>query len=524
MAMELARRGIPYRIIDVSRSATDKSKAIGIQARTLELFDNVGITAELTAAGKKAIAANVYHDDSKLLRLTFAELESPYPYILMLPQNETEAILIDHIERLGGTVEREVKLKTFVEDSEGVTATLEHADGTTESVRTPWLIGCDGAHSTVRHLLNQPFLGEEFEEGFQLADVKILWLLKDDEIYIFVHGGWLLAAFPLPDGRHRLIADVPPELAPVGENPTLEDWQRLLDERLPVRATLSDPHWTANYRIHRRLVTKLKVGRAFLVGDSAHIHSPAGAQGMNTGIQDAFNLAWKLAAVVKGTAKESLLDSYHDERYPVEKSVLAATDLPLHVLGLTNPIAQAARDRFMPLLAGLEVVQQKVRGVISELAVQYSGSAIVEENALGGGPKAGERAPMGAYQDSDGSQHQLFDLLGGPAHKLLIFEPIKPESNQTELNSAITSAAMQYFGDQIKIIIFPSAQEKNKDSEAAGHHDSHGTLHERYAARRGAVYLIRPDGYIGFRCPLATASEHLQPYLDRIFLPVNDES
>jgi len=184
---------------------------------------------------------------------------------------------------------------------------------------------------------------------------------------------------------------------------------------------------------------------------------------------------------------------------------------------LTNPVAQAARDRVMPILAGLEVVQQKVRGIISELAVQYSGSPIVEENPLGSGPRAGERAPNGIVQDTLGAEKQLFSLLAGIEHKLLIFEPLKPAPGQAELNSAASVEAKNRFAERVKIFRITTREATAAEGEDAAYCDAGGSLHERYGARRGAVYLIRPDGYVGFRCPADGAAEKLNAYLNRTY-------
>ena len=503
MATEFARRGVPCRVVDIARGATDKSKAVGIQARTLEVFENMGIADEFTARGVKVMAANFFHDDRRLAHITLSELDSPFPYVLMLPQNETERILQSHLESLGVEVEREVRMTGFTQDSDGVTAALLHQDGRTEEMRTPWIIGCDGAHSTVRHVLNLPFQGEEYAEGFTLADVRIDWPQRDDELHVFLHDTWLLAAFPLPEGRWRLIADLPPDQAPIDQSPSLAEWQTLMDERCPVKATLSDPLWTANYRIHRRLVSQFREGRAFLVGDAAHVHSPVGAQGMNTGIQDAFNLAWKLALVTQGVADVGLLDTYQAERYPVERGVLIATDLPLKAIGLHNPLAQAVRDRLLSVLAGLEIVQQRARAAVSELAVHYPDSAAVEEHTLHGGPQAGERAPDGPVQGEDGKETRLFEMLRGPEHKLLLFAGTEGAGSGDEDLSALASVVRERFGERVKV-----------------HHFSEEALRERYGARRGGVYLIRPDGYIGFRSPGAGAAERLRGYLNRAFRAV----
>ena len=480
MAAELARRGIRFRAVDIAREPTDLSKAIGIQARTLEILGNMGLAAQFTAAGNPATGVHMYAEGRQIVHLTFDGLDTPFPYLLLLAQSETERILFSHVEALGGVIERGVRMERFVQDADGVTATLHHPDGSDEEVRASWLIGCDGAHSTVRHGLGLPFEGEEYEEGFVLADVRVDWPQAENELYIFLHEGWLLALFPLGQGRYRMIADVPPEQAPLDQEPTLEACQALVDERVTIKARLSDPRWKANYRIHRRIVSKLREGRAFLVGDAAHIHSPAGAQGMNTGIQDGFNLAWKLALVVQGRAEASLLDSYHAERYPVEQGVLRGTDALLKIASLRPPLAQTVRNALAPLLTGLRPVRETMRENISEIAVGYSASPIVGEDTSSiqfrTGPGPGDRAPDVSLTRESGDMTTLFDLLRGPAHTLLLV-------GDDPLFAAFTEDTRTRFEGLI--------QTHRVDAGAE--------IRQRYAAHSPCLFLIRPDGYIGYR-------------------------
>jgi 2-polyprenyl-6-methoxyphenol hydroxylase-like FAD-dependent oxidoreductase len=522
MASELARRGIACRIIDIARGPTDKSKAIGIQARTLEVFENMGLAKEIISQGHPAQGVNIYENGERIVHLSFQELDSPFPYILLCPQSETERILLAHLESLGVSVEREVKLTGFTQDAEGVTAALSHPNGQEETLRVPWLIGCDGPHSTVRHTLGLPFTGIDYEDSFQLADVKVDWSLPDTELHIIVHEGWLLAVFPLPDGRCRLIVDVPPEQAPLDKTPTLAEIQARVDERSHVKAVLSDPLWTANYRIHRRMVSRLREGRAFLLGDAAHIHSPAGAQGMNTGIQDAFNLAWKLALTVEGRAGEALLATYQTERDPVEQGVLHGTDLLLKIVTTRNPIAQATRDTLAPLLSGLEVVQQRIRRTISELAVEYRPSLIVEEHSLGAGPSAGERAPDAAVVQPGQGQTRLYEIMQRKSWTLLLFGGSSSEENSSEENwrqlAEASRAAQEAAGDFLDTYFVTPSEGLPLEAAAptALLRDKDLSLHNAYGADKPCLYLIRPDGYIGFRASVHEA-DRLPVFLSRIF-------
>jgi len=518
MAIYLARRKVPFRLIDIARSATDKSKAMGIQARTLEMFDNLGIADEFVANGFKCLGARVMHEDKQLVHIRFDHLASPFPFILTIPQSETERILTNLLEKLGGSVEREVRLTDFSQDASGVVASIEQANGQREQVHTPWIIGCDGAHSTVRHTLNLPFQGSEYEEGFVLADVKIDWANPGDELVVYTRDGFLLAAFPLPEGRWRIIADVPPADAPVNEIPALQTLQDLIEQRCPIKAVLSDPGWMANYRIQRRIVPSLREGHAFLVGDAANIHSPAGAQGMNTGIQDALNLSWKLAMVYSGATGEQLLDSYQAERYPVEKAVLVGADLPITALSMKNELGQLVRDKIVRFLAGFDIIQHEIRGVVSEIGVKYLSSPIVEDRALSGGPRAGVRAPDAYYDVTSTGHSSVHKLLRGPEHKLLIFgQNTRFDDYAAELGS-VARLVRARLGGGTKVYHVSTGNrsigELHADTEID---DTGGHVTLIYGAREGAIYLIRPDGYIAFRSSLYGCEDNLRVFLDSAF-------
>lgn len=285
MASELARHGIRCRIIDKQPQASQLSRALVIHARTLEVFENIGIADQFVSAGLKAHRGSLYAGGKRIVHFSFDGLESRYNFALMLPQNQTEALLARHLEDLKLKVERSTELTGFAQGADGVTAALRLPDGSEEQCHTEYLIGCDGAHSVVRHALNLPFEGAEYEESFALADVVAEWAMPDDEICGFVSEKGVVVFFPITHGRYRLIANV--DTPGPSDEPTLAELQKIVDEQCHLGARLHDPNWTAYFKIHRRQADSYRVGRAFLAGDAAHIHSPAGGQGMNTGLQDA---------------------------------------------------------------------------------------------------------------------------------------------------------------------------------------------------------------------------------------------
>jgi 2-polyprenyl-6-methoxyphenol hydroxylase-like FAD-dependent oxidoreductase len=518
MGAELCRRGINCRVIDTERGTTDKSKAIGIQSRTMELFENMGLADEFIARGLQMKAVNIYDEGKRIIRLPFDELNNSYPFLLMIPQSATEEILLSNLIYHNGEVERQRRLISFTQDASGITAMVAHANGEMETITAKWLIGCDGAHSTVRHQLNIPFEGNEYEDGFQLADVSIDWQLTREEFHLIIHDGWLMAAFPLPGAgnRYRLLLDVPAANAPKDKVPALEELQAVVDKRSHVKAMLSDPKWTANYRIHRRIVSKLREGRVFLAGDAAHIHSPAAAQGMNTGIQDVFNLAWKLALVVNGNAPESLLESYHLERYPVEKGVLKRTDLLLKMVSLKNPLLMGVRDFVAPLLFGFHVVKKRLAEQISELAIEYKNSPVISTLRCQGHFGAGERLPDAIFsRKGTADSASIYSLLRNGKHLLLLLAGEKPDLSELRGLRQTADTVKAFANGQVDLCLISDGDEVEnfEGCELLGTEGHAGV----YSDSGACVYLVRPDGYIAFCADADQAAEAIIRYLPKIF-------
>lgn len=528
MASELARHGVSCRIIDKRPHATTTSNAIALHARTLEVFEQLGLIEELLAQGLKMHGASIYADSQRIMHVSFEELDTTYPFTLSLPQSETERILGAHLERLGIQVERNVELISLTQDEQAVTARLRHADGHEETATIPWLIGCDGAHSIVRHALNMPFSGSAYPEAFALADVKLDWPLADDEMHMFLGQDGLLAAFPMRGGRYRLIvettADAGTEKLP---DPTLEEIQAYLNTFAPAGSIASDPVWLAAFRTHLRQAAHTRQGRVFLAGDAAHIHSPAGGQGMNTGLQDAHNLAWKLALVHAGQAPASLLDTYEIERHPVAESVMRTTDLMIKGATLRSPIAQHIRNRLVPLLVQQDFIQHRLTAQLAELSINYRKSPIVAEHynnhfahaRFAGGPRAGDRAPDAApVRWADGSTTHLYELLRGTYFTLLLFADAENALASWQRLAALANSITSQYGNLITsyIITAGATMPDVVQTSAAPLLDPEMALRQAYAASPECLYLVRPDGYIGFRSyPADEASLH--GYLRQLF-------
>jgi 2-polyprenyl-6-methoxyphenol hydroxylase-like FAD-dependent oxidoreductase len=407
MAAELARYGVQVRIIDSAAARTDKSKALVVWSRTLELLDRMGCGEAFLAAGMKVTGGNFIAGGRRIVHVRLDSVPTPHPYGLMLPQSETERLMEAHLAMLGVRVERRVTLTGFAPAGDAVTATLQHADGGEETVATPWLIGCDGAHSAVRHGLGMEFEGDTLPSNWVLADLHLAGVRSPlNEMEMHLHEDGVLALFPIAPaaggGRYRVIADIG-EAGTVRHDPTLAEVQALLDRRGGGGIVASAPVWLAGFVINERKVAEYRAGRVFLVGDAAHIHSPAGGQGMNTGMQDAINLAWKLALVCRGeAAAEPLLSSYSAERSEIGRQVLANAGRMTRMATLKGALPQSLRNHLAGLVFGLAPVRRAMNNMLAELSIGYPEGPLSEAAARPrGGPAAGGRVlpgekPLGA--------------------------------------------------------------------------------------------------------------------------------
>jgi 2-polyprenyl-6-methoxyphenol hydroxylase-like FAD-dependent oxidoreductase len=377
LAMELARYGVSVRVVDKAAQRTDKSKAIVLWSRTLELLDRAGCTGDFVAAGHQVDAANIIAGGELMAHVGFTGLDSPYPYALMIPQSDTERLLEEQLSRVGVTPERRTEALRFAQEANGITATVRNGDGQEEVVEADWLIGCDGAHSVVRHGLGLPFDGDTLQTDWILADLHLSgYLLPVTEMATYWHEDGVLLMIPLSETRFRVIADLGPSTGGSPVTPTLDEVQAIIDRRGPGGMKAVDPIWLSGFRINERKVKNYRSGRVFVAGDAAHVHSPAGGQGMNTGMQDAFNLAWKLALVCRGEAAEGLLDSYSIERSAVGDQVLKAAGRLTMIATMRNHAAEAVRNLFGRLLFGLSPVRKAMVDNMSEISIGYDHSPL----------------------------------------------------------------------------------------------------------------------------------------------------
>ena len=530
MACELLRHGITPRIIDKAMAPTDKSKAFAIHPRTLELLDNIGIVETFLNQGNVCNAFDMFDRGEPLVNISFDSLESKYPFVLMLAQRDTEKILYEHLKSFGIEVERELELKKIKQTDDKVTATLKTKYNSDEIMECRYLIGCDGAHSITRHQLNLDFKGAPYPNYWLLADCDLDWKYPMFHLSIFIYPTGVTAYFPLKSDRGRLMFEL--QDAPIDEEmalPVLDDVHKLMKEREIEYNDVSNPNWLAYFRLHHRMVDRYREGQVFICGDAAHIHSPLGGQGMNTGIQDAYNLAWKLALVLKGKSPEALLDSYNTERHRRGKEVVSLTDTATKIATIHNPVLSVIRNKMLSVLSKVNPIQEKIVSILAQLEFHYKDSPIIDERWYeskdiegyvphGHDLKAGERFKDYSLVSPDGkSSMELFKLLKGSEHELLLFTGAEPMDMEIKELSKIVDSVKQY-GSLIETHLLIGSEEipDGLPEVSSTWIDKGHNMHKDFGAARSSLYLIRPDGYIAFRNQPASVSD-LKEYLVTIF-------
>ena len=508
----LARYGVDFRIIDKNAAAAKKSKALGVQARTLELWDKLGLADGAVERGQALEALNLITKGTIDKGGTpFIALGrdgrgvSPFPYLLIHEQNKTEKMLLDDLSDHTGPkgaygVERSTEIVSLMPAEDKVTVILRHEDAQQETVEAKWLIAADGASSFVRKTLALEFDGATYADPLFVADVDLEWPLSRDTFYAQVPRQGMLTFFPMRgDGyssnQYRIIARIPKSLEDK-DTLTGEDIQQILDKHSVVKAKITDTRWVSKYRIHRRMTKEFRVGRIFLAGDAAHIHSPAGGQGMNTGIQDAWNIAWKLALVVRGQADEGLLESYEPERMPVAKAVLNGSDKGFSFIGSPNYVFHLVRSALLPRLTSLasrESVGKRIFKFLSQTWIGYRKSPAVGGDKGAKQVKPGDRAPY-AHFNSGGS---IFAVLHGVDHHLLLFVG---RGADVKVEQARAEATLGDYNITTRVHVIDA-------NESA--------LRETYGVNKPGAFLIRPDGHVAWRG--AASLSDLTPYMDKFY-------
>jgi 2-polyprenyl-6-methoxyphenol hydroxylase-like FAD-dependent oxidoreductase len=526
LAIELARRDVPFRIIDRALAPPATSRALGTQPRTVEVFQIMGIPRSALQPAAPLRAFRLRERGRTVARVAFgAGTREPSPPIVM-NEAETERVLTERLAQLGGHVERGVALQAFRYDDDGIVATLTTPSGVAEA-RAHFLAGCDGAGSLVRRQAGIDFSGASYPEQFLLADLDLAWDVPHDEgtIWLGAEEG-IAAAIPLPgERRWRIIVAASPSSSGVTEAEAATRAEEILRQRagIPLRR-IGEPIWGSAFHIHRRLAGRYRAGPVFLAGDAAHVHSPVGGQGMNTGIQDAFNLGWKLALAARVQAAPGLLDTYERERRPVARSVLRATDLGQRLMFGANPAARAIRDTVLPAAIALPPLRERVLAAVSELHIAYLDSPL-SDDADGAGARrllpswghdvlrAGERTPDLALRAADGSPVALLDLFARGWTLLLVASATGQET--IGCLGEIARQTADTAGEAIqRVLVVPSTPERSIDARVII--DPGNVAAGAFGSGDGLVALVRPDGYLGFRGRPEQRAE-LATYLARVF-------
>ena len=496
-AGELARQGARVRLIDARPAPTTESRAIVVHPRTQEHLAAMGALDRVAARAQEItdVEIRVGSDVHPRVHLGTGHVDSRYPRILNLSQVDTEAVLREVVAERGVTAENGVRLDDLVQDADGVTVTLTSAAGTGRH-RYGWVVGADGGHSTVRRAVGTRIVGVFAGQDSILADVDVDTPLLATALRMFLHPTGLGGMFPLPGGRARFTLDVDPP--PPGAVPTVEDVQRLVDERMGGRWRIRGAHWLTYFQVHHGQVPQYRHGRVLLAGDAAHIHSPFGGQGMNTGIQDAVNLAWKLALVSTGRADGALLDTYHAERHPVAAAVVAQTTRGTDVMTSAGLTARL-RNLGLLMVGHLPAVGRRLMAAMTETTVTYrEGDRSDPARAV-----PGDHAPdVPGLRTPGGTAAWIGDLLRRRGHLVLA----------TGADAPTVERLRRLLGDLGTVVPVVAGA---ADAPADALVDEAGEVARRYGLGARGYTLIRPDGYLA--CTSRSLDDHaLAEHLDAL--------
>ena len=495
LACQLIRYGVDFVIIDNKETTTPHSKAIGVQARTLEIYEQIGLADKLIELGAKAEKVRMFAGGKVRGEAEFKDIGeglSPYPYVLIVEQGRHETLLYDYIKSNGKDIQWQTELESFTQDEAGVTAAIKTAGGESETVSAKYLVACDGAKSLVRHTLGLEFAGSTFERMFYVADVQIDWQFDHDALQVFLMKNSLLAFFPMVGNqRYRIVGTFPEEFDKDEGDVLYEEIEERIKTDTELELDVSNVNWFSTYKVHTRHVDKFSVGRCFLAGDSAHIHSPAGAQGMNTGIQDGYNLAWKLAWVLRGKSSSELLTTYNEERLPNAEALTKTTDRFFGLVASPEPFLVFTRLYVFPYVAqflfSLDMVKRFVFPRISQIQINYEDQSLSQESGSFA-VNAGDRMP---WFEVDGAS--VYDSLREPVFHLVIFHdgkteiPPLPDDLMSEWNGQIDSHFCS---------LYPH-------------------IAEIFGTKESFFVILRPDNYIGL-ISNDFAPESVRKYLNRI--------
>ena len=476
LARQLSRFGIDHVIIDKREGTTPHSKAIGVQARTLEIYDQIGIANRLVEKGSIADHVRLIGKGEIRGELDLRSIGSgmsSFPFLLIVEQGVHEKIVYEDLVSAGGGVHWQTGMTSFECTETGVSAVIE-CNGRSQTIESQYLVGCDGAHSKIRHGLGLKFEGSTFERLFYVADVEIEWGFSHDALHVNLGDDTLTAFFPMVgERRWRIVGTFPEGHGKEPGDIDFEEIEQQVTADTSLNFDITEVHWSSVYKVHSRAVEKFSSGRCFLAGDAAHIHTPAGAQGMNTGIQDGYNLAWKLAEVIRNGASETLLDSYNEERLPNARRLLSTTDRIFDLAASDEWFVSFVRKNIFPYVANFalsfDAVKEIVFPLVSQIGISYSESSL--SKTVGNfDVKAGDRMP---WFEIGG--RSIYDDLHAPMFHLLIF------SDDSVAMPPLSSELLQKWNGRIDSHFY-SLNESAKEAFGCGH---------------SFFVILRPDNYIG---------------------------
>ena len=482
LANQLARRGVRTLIVDRHAGPARETRALGVQARTLEIYQKLGIAERAIELGKRGTGANIWAEGRRMARVPLGDAGAaltPYPFILILGQDDNECILGETLRSFGLPVRWNTELVALEQRPDHVVATLQRPDGTSETIAAAWVAGCDGAHSAVRERCGITFPGAPYEHVFYVADTEVTGSMVADEVNVYLRREGFHLFFPMRGKDHWRIVGILPAGLRERSEPTFEAVEPSLRGEAGSPLSIKSCTWFSTYRIHHRCASRFRDRRCFLLGDAAHIHSPVGAQGMNTGLQDAYNLGWKLALVVTAGADAALLDTYEEERIPVAQRLLATTDRAFRLVVSDSTLARLLRTEVLARIAAFamrrKTIQRMAFRIVSQIAITYRESSLSQAAASlpGDAPRAGDRFPWLRLElDPAGRAEDLFGALDDTQINLLLFgqpagEPVMPG-----------------VADLLRTYAIPVGPAN--DAELV-----------RARIPQPSFYLIRPDGHVG---------------------------
>jgi 2-polyprenyl-6-methoxyphenol hydroxylase-like FAD-dependent oxidoreductase len=524
LACQLRRLGVDFRIIDKNQEPSTTSKAIGLQYRVSEVLAWMGLFDRFLSRGVTGTGVSFYAGGERILHLRLDRLHGMSgrgafeAKSLVLPQSVTESLLIEALGEHGGAVERGTSFVEFTQESDGVVSRIWRPDGEEETVGSRYLVGCEGPHSVIRKQAGLSFEGKTYPVSYFMADVELDWEVERGDVRVWIHEDGMFSAIPMPgERRWRLFVESGKKVEEGATEVTLDLVRRLMAERTGDRVTrATSPTWLSEFRISCRMVDRFANGRVYLAGDAAHVHSPTGGQGITTGVQDAYNLAWKLDMVLRGVAPDSLLDTYTEERLPVVRRVLKNTDQTASVFLAHSRPRRVFRDHVVLPLLRSRTMQKRLTRRMSQLDINYRGSSLSvhQEKALIGRVRvrAGDRTPDVVFRDAaTGEETTLFERLGR-SRPIALFGVDAGAAGVLPTRIRRSMEALGGLGVDCSLVL----------PEEAGRHDGETLIdtgaefRRLYGVRGEFLYLIRPDGYVGlFQSPVDQPS--LQAYAAKLF-------